>query len=144
MSAEYQEQIPHAGHPRGGDGKHIALVASWKAKMEIWARLAKPQRNREPQKSSSWIFQVGRLAKRAPRTSLAPGPSTAPESAPLRGQRSCGSRPWTVTEIYVTTASPVKTRDLGSKSSFLDVLKSLEPISEVLSLSVNHRLSHAT
>ena len=27
MSAEYQEQIPHAGHPRGGDGKHIALGA---------------------------------------------------------------------------------------------------------------------
>lgn len=144
MSAEYQEQIPPAGHPRGGDGKHIALVASWKAKTEIWARLAKPQRNGEPQKSSSWIFQVGRLAKRTPSSSLAPGPSPAPESAPLRGQYSCTSHPWKVTEVYVTTASPTKTGDLGSKSSFLDALKSLEPISEVFSRSVNHCLSHAT
>ena len=80
MSAEYQEQIPHTGHPRGGDGKHTASVASWKAKMEIWARLAKPQRNGKPQKSSSWMFQVGRRAKRAPSGSLAPGPSTVVSS----------------------------------------------------------------
>lgn len=66
MSAEYRNKFLLRGTPGGGDGKHIALVASWKAKTEIWARLAKPQRNGEPQKSSSWIFQVGRLAMRTP------------------------------------------------------------------------------
>ena len=37
MSAEYQEQIPHVGHPQDADGKHIVLVVSWKARMKIQA-----------------------------------------------------------------------------------------------------------
>lgn len=120
MSAEYQEQIPHTGHPGAGWKAHC-LGCVMEGQDGDLGQAGNPREMESPRRAAAGCSRWGG-GLRAPEGSGSwlKGPSTVVQ-LPSGASAHCSSTALDVTQVYVTMASPMKTRDLGSKSSFLDV-----------------------